>query len=355
MRELKALVSIIVPVYNGEKTIRRCVESLFKQKYPNIEVIVVNDGSVDQTASTLQELCVEHDQLRCISVGNAGVSNARNIGIQYSHGDMIAFVDADDYVSTNIVMDLMTANPSGDADIIIGGIAMVDQASKELSELQVVKSCVILDSGEAKQLAEATVTGKLPGVRFCETESLGYCFGKLYNRRLLVKKIQFNTDVSIREDALFNLSAILNAKKIVLTPAVGYNYVLHAETATSTYNPKLNKSFQILQAQIHEYFREYHIAENSFYYSCVKSYMFWLKLTSLNPGSPLSRKNKKKLIIESFDNETWSEGIDKVDYSMLELPYKILVFAYRRRITELIFTLRALVSIKGLIKSMVRR
>lgn len=93
------LVSVIVPVYNVEAYVRECVESLVEQTYPNLEVILVDDGATDSSGAICDELAAVHENVTCLHKENGGLSDARNYGLARSHGEWVSFVDSDDYVS----------------------------------------------------------------------------------------------------------------------------------------------------------------------------------------------------------------------------------------------------------------
>lgn len=100
-------ISIIIPVYNGEKTIERCINSIINNNYENIEIIVINDGSNDRTLEILEKIKKVEKRLKVISQKNSGVSAARNLGIKNSTGDYIYFMDADDYIEENCIKTVM--------------------------------------------------------------------------------------------------------------------------------------------------------------------------------------------------------------------------------------------------------
>lgn len=93
------LVSVIVPVYNVEAYVRECVESLVEQTYPNLEIILVDDGATDSSGAICDELAAVHENVTCLHKENGGLSDARNYGLARSHGEWVSFVDSDDYVS----------------------------------------------------------------------------------------------------------------------------------------------------------------------------------------------------------------------------------------------------------------
>ena len=94
-------ISFIIPIYNSEKYIKRCIDSILKQRGVNIEVILINDGSTDDSEKICYQYCERYKNIRYVKILNSGVSNARNVGIKNAQGDWICFVDADDYLLEN--------------------------------------------------------------------------------------------------------------------------------------------------------------------------------------------------------------------------------------------------------------
>ena len=96
------MISIIVPVYNNESYIGKCIESIINQSYSEIEIIIVNDGSTDDTERIVKEYRQKDERIKLYTIDNAGVSNARNFGISKAVGEYIGFVDSDDYIQKNM-------------------------------------------------------------------------------------------------------------------------------------------------------------------------------------------------------------------------------------------------------------
>lgn len=103
------LISVIVPVYNVEAYVRECVESLVVQEYPNLEIVVVDDGATDSSGTICDDLSAAHENVTCLHKENGGLSDARNYGLARSHGEWISFVDSDDYVSPIFISTLYDA------------------------------------------------------------------------------------------------------------------------------------------------------------------------------------------------------------------------------------------------------
>lgn len=112
------LVSVIIPAYNCEKYIKRCLNSVCKQTYKNLEIIVINDGSTDNTSNICKEFLKNDSRIKFISTSNRGVSSARNIGINISTGKYICFLDADDYININMIEECLKLLLDNEADII---------------------------------------------------------------------------------------------------------------------------------------------------------------------------------------------------------------------------------------------
>ena len=102
-------ISVIVPVYNVEAYLERCVESIFHQTYTNFELILINDGSTDSSGRMCDHLADQHENIKVYHIENAGVSNARNVGIQLATGVWITFVDSDDFVTKDYLATLASA------------------------------------------------------------------------------------------------------------------------------------------------------------------------------------------------------------------------------------------------------
>ena len=101
------IVSIIVPVYNGEKYISRCLDSLINQTYSNLEIVLVNDGSIDKSKEILNEYAKTDNRIKIYDQINQGASVARNIGLEKANGKYIMFVDADDYIDSHMVEEMI--------------------------------------------------------------------------------------------------------------------------------------------------------------------------------------------------------------------------------------------------------
>lgn len=207
------LVSIIVPVYNAEEFLPRCIESILNQSYRNIECILVNDGSVDNSAKICDGFAQQDERVVCIYQMNSGVSAARNKGLDYANGDYICFVDSDDYVAVNLVEENLNIALETQADIVGFNYFNINSQSRTKSNT--------FKAGESK---ENILMEFFKGV----TEKA--CWNKFYKKNVW-DSLRFPVEMSFAEDWYAVLQAFLGAKKIVANENAYYFYNIGNETS----------------------------------------------------------------------------------------------------------------------------
>lgn len=221
----KKLISIIVPAYNIESYILRCIQSLQSQTYDNLEIIIVNDGSVDGTGKIINEIAEKDNRIVVIHKENGGVSSARIAGINAATGEYIGFVDGDDYVEPEMFEHLLKNAEDSEADISHCGYQMVfpdghidyyyNTGRKEaLSYLQGV--CALVEG------------------RFIEPG----LWNKLYRKEIVVgfeNSPLWDSSIRINEDVLMNYILFSKAKKSLYEDISYYHYVLRKGSAATTH------------------------------------------------------------------------------------------------------------------------
>jgi glycosyltransferase involved in cell wall biosynthesis len=123
----RALISVIIPIYNVEKYLSKCIESVINQSYSNLEIILVNDGSTDNSAIICNEYGAKDSRIRVLHKNNGGLSDARNVGIDNATGDYLYFLDSDDYIDSRTIQLLFKESIQFDSDITIGNIVLVNE------------------------------------------------------------------------------------------------------------------------------------------------------------------------------------------------------------------------------------
>lgn len=216
----KALISVIIPVYNVAEYIDRCVESLLSQTYSNIEIILINDGSKDTSSEVCHRLSDLHeDKIKVIDQENKGVSAARNAGLDIASGEYIAFVDADDWVSEDYLEKLYTAIIDNDADLSICAHVMDYDSGKSVYMRRI--------SGGAYTVAE-----------YIGVQGIGMpnIWVSMYKANVIQNNnIRFDSYLRKGEDILFICSYMSKCSKIFAIDDAMYHYYQRSNSACGEY------------------------------------------------------------------------------------------------------------------------
>lgn len=256
-------ISVVVPIHNVEVYLRTCVESILNQTYQEFELILVDDGSVDQSGIICDEYSKKSSKVRTIHQNNQGPSAARNKGMEVSEGKYITFVDADDYIEICYLENLWQSVKEYDADLVISGMYIVKEGikAKRQNGLMVAASEITM-SVSKKEAYQRMLEGK---------RTLLFAWGKLYNRRLF-QKIKY-PEGEIYEDEKVICRIIEEADNIVCTSYVGYFYVQRSDSVTHSCMSKehmmLLKNERILWNFIKSYYPEIeYLAKRQYFRGC---------------------------------------------------------------------------------------
>ena len=228
-------LSVIVPVYNAEKTLVKCVDSILSQEYSNIEVVLVDDGSRDSSLDICNEYAKKDSRVVVYHKENAGLVAARKSGVKIATGEYIGFVDSDDYVDTNMYSTLMSQTNEKQVDIAIGGIkhaysdgnitTTFNGIPEGFYDKSAVKEIVIpkmmMEKGFYKY-------GIIPGVVV-----------KVFKKELIEKSLEsVGNDITLGEDVAITSYAVALAESVSIVEAAGYYYVQTETSMIRGYNPK---------------------------------------------------------------------------------------------------------------------
>ncbi|MFQ9520829.1 MAG: glycosyltransferase family 2 protein, partial [Turicibacter sp.] len=216
--ELKSKISIIVPIYNAELYLSRCLDSLINQSYKNIEVICVNDGSTDRSLEIAMTYSRQHSEIIVVNKCNTGVSDSRNVALQRATGDYVMFVDSDDWISPNMVKHLLKEAVTSNAELVMCGYSREykDRTKDKIFDLP---DRVVYEKDDLNQL-HRQLFGPL-NQELGNPESLdaiGTVWGKLYDMSILRKYDLKFVDLKIigsNEDGLFNVEVFEYLTKVV--------------------------------------------------------------------------------------------------------------------------------------------
>lgn len=224
------LVSVILPVYNGERYLRECIDSILASTYTNPEIILVDDGSTDQSGSICDEYAQKDERIKVIHQENKGLVGARNCGLALSRGTYIAFVDADDLVSPVFYEEMVAAIEAEHSDL---AACEYRHSEEDIVAGRVPKksSLVSVQSLE-EQLAILTCA---PSIRDL-TWTGPFVWNKLYRKQKI--KEPFNPACLMCEDLRFNYDYLQTCTKMTVLPVGLYFYRIHEESITGRYRKR---------------------------------------------------------------------------------------------------------------------
>lgn len=208
-------ISIIIPAFNAEKYIRRCLDSILQQQFDDFEVIVVNDGSTDNTLNILKEYEYKDNRIKIINKANNGVSSARNDALNIAKGEWLAFCDADDYYLPSSIGLLYTdSKMSEDVDIVLGN--------------------AIIESKKQKTYLKYSWFDKTKLIKGLDYIPRAEIWGYLFKNEIIQKhNIRFDTTIAYAEDKLFLTRYLLWVDSIVEEPTPVYFYAFNGISATN--------------------------------------------------------------------------------------------------------------------------
>lgn len=214
------LVSVIVPVYNAQETIDKCLTSILNQTFTDYEILLMNDGSTDGSLQVLREYEARYPFIRVIDKPNEGVAKTRNQAMTLAYGEFVMFIDNDDYIDEDYIETFYNAIKDNNLDIVVGGYRRVSN-SRVLFEVAL----------EQDEWSKYTVISP---------------WAKIYRKKFLLEHRILFLDYILGEDVYFNLSAYAQTDKVRCIPYVGYNWYDNVVSVSNTIHKGFKKEADIL-------------------------------------------------------------------------------------------------------------
>lgn len=224
-------ISIIVPVYNASHYLEKNLNSICSQEYKNYEVLLIDDGSTDNSFEICQSFEKEYQNVKAFHRTNQGVSKARNFGISISTGDYIAFVDSDDIVKYNYLKSLVD-HMRRDVDLTIGGYEV--SGSKKI-----LNDTLFLEKNKNKRIDSLTAIKYLLSIDN-DNEIYGYIWRCLFKKSIIDNSNLKFRDVKMSEDFIFLIEYLLHSDSITVFPQCIYTYTINPSSTTVSYIPSLS-------------------------------------------------------------------------------------------------------------------
>ena len=282
---MKKKVSIIIPVYNCDSYISRCLDSILNQTYKDIEVIIVNDGSTDNTQKILDKYAKKYKQIKVYKQKNSGVSIARNNGIKKATGYYLQFTDSDDYLEKDMIKSMVMSAEENDSDIVICEYNHVYETTKKIEYISI------------KDYEKYSFADLISNEN---TRYGGFPWNKLVKRECIKK--YYDEEIGYYENLLFFLDNAKNLKKYSVVHKPLYNYFINSNSAlhNKKYNIKRITSLIALEKVINNVDEKYKDFYKYHYISQYKWNVKQIKQNNINYDyskfTILYKKYKKKLL-----------------------------------------------------------
>lgn len=209
------MISIIIPVFNAAAYLDECLQSIRKQSYTNLEIVVVNDGSTDDSLAIIESHSNEDTRIVVVNQENAGVSMARNKGLSLAHGSLIGFVDADDWIEEGMYEAMIKRIEDQQIDLVACSVKQHYMADDQYWTTHIRRNLIDAAQVSKKSLTTAYLS--------CELDYANW--NKLFRKKIIDRcQIQFEPKLCIGEDFLFNLEYISNCNKGAFLSNTFYNY-----------------------------------------------------------------------------------------------------------------------------------
>ncbi len=300
-------ISVVVPVYNVEKYLERCILSIINQTYQNLEIILVDDGSTDNSGVICDEFAQKDPRIKVIHKENGGLSDARNAGIKAASGDYIGFIDSDDYISHQMYEKLLVTLEENKADISICNYVYVDEITgeedKKMSSLSPIKTEVL-----TKHQGYEKLNAYVDGYSFYVT-----AWNKLYKKELF-SDILFAKG-KLHEDEFIVHKLFEKCEKIAVTEDILYFYVIRQGSIMNS--KATEKSLDIIEAMMDRYYFYLKNQEKFLAKQQLKA-AFWAGINILERLDKSVNKKKVNDVLKPVKKELLRHG----DYRFLYLLFK---------------------------------
>lgn len=321
-------VSVIVPVYNAEKTVEKCIQSVLNQKEILLELILVNDGSSDRSRVVCEKYVALDSRVKLINNTNHGVSYSRNCGIDNAKGKYIFFLDADDWIEKDVFSKLKSIVDTGNPDVVFSGFYK-EYKTSSLYITTCEEDISIYEKGQKE-------------FNPYHTRMLGTVWGKLYKREYIGDS-RFNGELKLCEDAEFNYRILPKAELLMYVNIASYHYSYLLTSTLRKYDPQqieeYYKSIEVIEEEVRNLDKD--VIESSLAFTCnVLNVIIMNNIFSLY--NKVSVKEKIRHLKELTLKKSFTNAIYNVGLSDLSMIQKIVILLLRRKKYRIVWILSML-------------
>ena len=318
---MEPLISVIIPIYNSSKYLHKCINSVLEQSYKNLEIILIDDGSTDDSGNICDEFSKIDDRIHVIHKRNEGQAIARNVGLDICNGDYVTFVDSDDWIDLKYyeIMIKEIDNKS----LIISGYKLVDELGKFIKCVNIETEVFCFNKENYYKI-----------LQLIYNSVLGFPWNKIY-KASVINDIRYK-ELMPREDLVFNLNILNNINEIGCIDINGYNWRQRSNSTSHGQNSnKINKVREISNELVKiESFRD-NKCKSSMYNIIMKILIADIIMVDIMKNDNLSIKGKIKNISLLMDDNKIRKNLKVCKNDIFY--YKVLVLCFKHRCSILLF------------------
>lgn len=323
------LISVVVPVYNVKEYLKRCITSIINQTYKNLEIILIDDGSTDQSGIICDDFSLQDKRIKVIHKLNEGLGLTRNKGIKESHGDYICFIDSDDYIDEKYIETIYSDLKKQEADVCYCG------HTKDIEGKYEKRKNPLAGEAFLEQDIKNIVIPRMCGCKFGNDNiEMSSCMA-IYSTKLIRKySLKFPSERQyISEDLIFNINYLTKCNKICISDCVGYFYVTVNSSLTRKYNPDRLYKQIVMTQKIVELTKEigiFTLCESRIY----NNFMTWVRAilkSEQNRYLEIGFKKSLDRIVEICKNDYVKEVSNKYDNFGVKKSSKIINILIKRK------------------------
>lgn len=319
-------LSVIVPVYNGARTLDRCIQSVIRQTYKNFELIIVNDGSEDESLTIAENYAAEDERVRVLSQENKGVSAARNYGLQEAKGRWITFVDADDYLDVDCFDTVLKQEAVNSVELVLWNRMDVYRNRQEEKKIFIDSAWKNSSINELLEKVFYNQNGNL------EISSV-YC--RMFRRDIVCRgSIHFDDSLSMGEDLIFMLDYLKEVRQFCYIDKAMYYRSMMKQSAMHGFNPQIRDAVVRLLKTIEKHID---IEQNGRLLQAYQIYVLrgpvtvYLECYLCNSENKDERRKRSKELKAFMKTEVIADAINFIDDKELSNRLKVKLFCIKYR------------------------
>ncbi|MCI6932082.1 MAG: glycosyltransferase [Tenericutes bacterium] len=335
------LVSIVLPIYNiSEDFLKKCIDSLIKQTHENIEIILVDDGSTNNSLELCNSYSKKDKRIKVIHQENSGVSVARNRGLENSKGKYVCFIDPDDWVKTNYIEKLLNCIEKNQAELVLCNCTVSYNSNERKNDFMILdEEEKLLDRSQVIELQK-----QLIGKKICQyyppEVAAGVPWAKMFKKDFLSKNnLTFIPGMIRMQDNIFCLYAYELSNKVCFVNDRLYVYRKEFGSACFKFSPKIIEYFEKYYEETLKFMNQYKKDEKwfkAFYMKELTSFNSYFNQYFFNKKNKNDYKNIKHELDDLLSKDIYQNALSNIDYRLLTNSEKIFVFLLNKRLYKIL-------------------